>query len=144
MSVRQDLITQSQQPNYSRMSTIGEKDLVGYLKHILSRYSGYPFVSISRLKQMDKLTKSNKIMGAIQVHKRLPTMTDEGAYISTADQPVTLVELNDPEFPGMVMDRTGKATFGNPFKVELDNPELESLLNEAFKPKQVVLDLSKK
>lgn len=92
---------------------------------------------------MDKLTKSNKIMGAIQVHKQLPTMTDEGAYISTADKPVTLVELNDPEFPGMVMDRTGKATFGNPFKVELDNPELESLLDEAFKPKQVVLDLSK-
>lgn len=127
------------QPNYSQMTTIGEKDLVGYLKSILKRYAGYPFVSICRVNAPD----TKKIMGIIQVHQMLPNMDKHSIYRSTKDQKVVIVELNDPTFPGMIMDRQGHATFGNPFQVDLDNPELESLLDEAFKPKQVVLDLRK-
>ena len=129
----------SNHPNYSNLTTIGEKDLVGYLKNILSRYAGYPFVSICKV----NAPNTNKTMGIIQVHRLLPNMDEHKIYRSTKDQQVVVVELNDPEFPGMIMDRQGHAVFGNPFKVELDNPKLEALLDEAFKPKQVVLDLSK-
>lgn len=125
-------------PNYSNLTTIGERDLVGYLKSILSRYAGYPFISICKVSAPD----TPKTMGIIQVHQMLPNMDKHKIYRSTKDQKVVIVELNDPEFPGMVMDRQGHATFGDPFHVELDHPELELLLDEVFKPKQVILDLS--
>lgn len=119
------------------MNNIGE-----YLLHILKRYPGWNFISISKPGCMCVGNpKDDKSLVPIQVHKLLPAMDDRGLYDSGNNHTVQFMQLTNLKFQGLVMDRRGKACLGDPFHVELDDPKMESTLNQVFQPKKVEIDL---
>ena len=122
------------------MDNIGE-----YLRNILKRYAGWNFISISKPGCMcvgAPNDEQNKMLVPIQVHKLLPAMDENGLYDAGENHTVMFTELTNPEFKGIVMDRKMHACVGDPFHVDLENPEMEKQLQEAFEPQKVTIDMS--
>ena len=120
------------------MNNVGE-----YLLDIMKRYPGWNFISISKPGCMCVGSpQDDKTIVPIQVHKLLPAMDDNGLYDSGNNHIVQFMQLTNLEFQGLVMDRRGKACFGDPFHVDLDDPNMETTLNHAFQPKKVEIDLN--
>lgn len=120
------------------MNNVGE-----YLLDIMKRYPGWNFISISKPGCMCVGSpQDDKTIVPIQVHKLLPAMDDNGLYDSGNNHTVQFMQLTNLEFQGLVMDRRGKACFGDPFHVDLDDPNMETTLNQAFQPKKVEIDLN--
>ena len=126
-------------------ATITMDNIGVYLQTILKRYPGWNFISISRPGCMcvgSPDDEKNKMLVPIQVHKLLPAMDDNGLYDAGQNVTVQFTEITNPKFEGLIMDRRGKACLGDPFHVELDDPAMESAVNQAFQPKRVTIDLS--
>lgn len=120
------------------MNNVGE-----YLLDIMKRYPGWNFISISKPGCMCVGSpQDDKTVVPIQVHKLLPAMDDNGLYDSGNNHTVQFMQLTNLEFQGLVMDRRGKACFGDPFHVDLDDPNMETTLNQAFQPKKIEIDLN--
>ena len=109
----------------------------------MKRYPGWNFISISKPGCMCVGSpQDDKTVVPIQVHKLLPAMDDNGLYDSGNNHTVQFMQLTNLEFQGLVMDLRGKACFGDPFHVDLDDPNMETTLNQAFQPKKVEIDLN--
>ena len=124
--------------------TVTMDNIGPYLRDILKRYPGWNFISISKPGCMcvgSPEDDRNKMIVPIQVHKLLPAMDDNGLYDAGDNRTVMFTELTNPKFQGLVMDRRGKACLGDPFHVELDDPEMEATLNQVFQPKKTEIDL---
>ena len=99
-----------------RLPYIESGMLFDYLRKILSRFSGYPFISVSK---SFKQGENNYVV--IVVHHNMPVQDKNGNYKSDQDQYVRTVYTKDENFGGMIMDRQKNYAFGNPFKQYTEN-----------------------
>lgn len=128
---------------HKSFDTVDMNNVGKYLLDIMKRYPGWNFISISKPGCMCVGSpQDDKTVVPIQVHKLLPAMDDNGLYDSGNNHTVQFMQLTNLEFQGLVMDRRGKACFGDPFHVDLDDPNMETTLNQAFQPKKVEIDLN--
>lgn len=123
-----------------QMTYINKDQIFDYLRKIMSRYSGYPFISVSK---SFKDGKYDAVL--IVVHRNMPVQDKNGRYHSDQDQYVRTIYIENTEFEGMIMDRQKNYAFGNPFKHHFEEtkdekaPELGKQ-EKPFKPEEEVAE----
>ncbi len=128
---------------HSTNGPINMENIYQDLRNIMKRFPGWHFISISKPGAMKELFEDPQL-APIQMHKRMPAMNDLGLYDAGPghNHVVEWVRASSPEFQGLLMDRTGKACLGDPFAVDIQDPEIQKELDRVFAPKQTVVDLS--
>ena len=94
-----------------QMTHISQDEIFDYLRKIMSRYSGYNFISVSK-----SFKRGNDNCVNITMHRNIPIQDKDGTYHSDKDQFVRVIYIANDDFEGMIMDRQKQYTFGNPFK----------------------------
>lgn len=95
------------------MTFVGEDRLIEYLSMIMKRFAGYKFISVSKPRRVND--KADEV--TVYVHKDLPIQDKNGFYKSGSDMFVRKMSVDvNTEFEGLVMDRSKRYAFGNPFK----------------------------
>ena len=107
------------------MTFVSRDQFLDYLRKIMTRYSGYQFISVSK-----PLKSTNgKYDVIIKVHRSIPIQDKYGHYHSDMDQFVRFVQVEEQEFEGLIMDRNKNYAFGNPFTHHFDNVVDEKIPN---------------